>query len=302
MPEEKFIRNVNTSALGKGLASLIPKNMSESEEVNSGEKVLNLLVDKITPNPYQPRKEFKEEQLQELADSIRIHGILEPILVSRKKDGEYELVAGERRLRAAKLAKLKDIPAIVREATERQKVAWALTENLQRSDLSIMDEVESYHFLQKEYGLTQEDIVNGFSNRSRSHLKNIMRLINLPEVIKNGIRENKLTLTHAMALLKVPDKDLQLVLYQLVVKTHMSIAALEEKIGHIGGNKIKHHNKIIAAQGGSLAPEILELEEKLSSYFSHSTQIIKSASGAGKIVIPFRSAEELKNLTQKILR
>ncbi len=303
MPEsEKFVRNANTSALGKGLASLIPKNISVNEGGEGSEKVLRLALEKITPNPYQPRKDFNDEQLQELADSVRIHGILEPILVSRKKDGEYELVAGERRLRAAKLAKLKDIPAIVREATERQKVAWALTENLQRSDLNIMDELESYRFLQQEYGLTQADIANGFSNRSTSHLKNLMRLLGLPEAIRNGVRENKITSAHALALLKVPDKDLQMVLYQLAVKTRMSVSALDEKIGHVGGCMAKHHNTIIAEQGGSLVPELLELEERLSSYFSHSTKIIKSASGAGKIIIPFRSADELDNLTRKILR
>lgn len=297
---EKEVKFFHSSALGKGLASLIPKNISQNES-GSGDRIIYLSVEKITPNPYQPRRDFNEEQLQELADSVRIHGILEPILVSRKKDGEYELVAGERRLRAAKLAKIKEIPAIVREATERQKVAWALTENLQRSDLNIMDELESYHFLQKEYGLTYEDVSNGFSNKSLSHLKNLMRLLVLPEAIKNGVRESKITPAHAITLLKVPDKDLQMVLYQLAVKTHMSISALEEKIGHIGGRSAKHPNQIIAEQGGSLSPEVLEIEEKLSAHFSRFTRVIKSASGAGKIVIPFRSAEELRNLTRQIL-
>jgi len=171
--------------LGRGLEALIPT--SWSEPTTAGETVTNLPVNAIRPNPFQPRQQFKPEELEALAESIKLHGLLQPILV-RPKDGEYELVAGERRWRAAQLAGLTEIPAIIRHCSDDELLALALIENLQREDLNPLDEAQAYKVLMEKFGLTQEAIAERVG-KSRAAVANTLRLLNLPEPIKQALRD-----------------------------------------------------------------------------------------------------------------
>lgn len=297
MSEENTKTN-NNFALGKGLASLIPQN-KVIEENHSG-RVLSVPLDKIQANPYQPRKEFNAESLQELADSIKMHGILEPLIVTKKNDSAFELVAGERRLRAAKLAKLAEVPVIVKEADNRQKIAWALTENLQREDLDPIEEAFAYKFLRDEYGLESPEIAAGFSHKSDCGVRNILRLLKLPKVIQDGVREKKIAPTCARVLLSLPREDQQLALYQLAIKANLSRPALEERVNRIL-NREKYSMQHSPEQLHDLIPEVKEAEENLSAFLKCRVNVVKSPGGYGKIYIQFKNAEMLDKIVKKIM-
>ncbi len=198
--------------LGKGLASIFGEDVSSvlediqrgsSDEYSSVKSTLK--VSDIRPNPFQPRRFFDEEKLEELADSIKQHGLFTPVLVRKSVQG-YELVAGERRLRATKIAKLKEIDAIVVDFDDTQMMEIAIVENIQREDLNVIEEAQGYNLLIKNLGLTQEEVA-GRVNKSRSHITNLLRLLRLPDEVQNMVASNKLTMGHVRPLVTLKDKD-----------------------------------------------------------------------------------------------
>lgn len=297
---EEILEKREHFALGKGLASLIPKDkISAIEDSAIGEKVLQINVDKILPNPYQPRKDFDKEGLQELADSIKIHGILEPLLATKKEGGIYELVAGERRLRAAKIAKLENVPIIIKKATDRQKMSWALVENLQRENLNSIDEALAYKYLQDEYSLTPSEISRGgFSRKSPQAVGNIIRLLKLPEIIKNGVREGKIQGTHARTLLGLKREDQQLAMYQLILRGNLTKSDVEKRV-QIINKKFKGES---FRENNARTPEIIEKEEELCEYFGRSVHINRKKNGAGEITISFRTMDEMNEAIKRIFK
>lgn len=197
--------------------------------LNENKSVQNISIEEISPNPYQPRKNFNKLTLEELSDSIKSYGVLQPINVRKVGDRGYELIAGERRLRAAKIAGLKEIPAIVIEVVEHDSAVIALIENLQREDLNFLDEAEGYFNLINDHGMTQEELARKVG-KNQSTIANKMRLLRLPKDIKDAILENNLTERHARALLKLPDEKTQKKVLKNIINKSLNVKKTEEMI------------------------------------------------------------------------
>lgn len=287
------------SSLGTGLSSLIPertKRFSEGKGVsaNKENEVLKISVDSIVPNPHQPRYYFDGENLKDLAESIREHGVVQPIIVTRLADGKYELIAGERRLRASKLIGNREIPVIVRQADEQEKLELAIIENVQRHDLNAIEEAKAYKRLKDEFSLTQEEIGKKLG-KGRVAVANTMRLLELPVEIQRGIIENKITEGHARAILGLPNSEKQRALYELVLKGKMTVRDTE--------NKVREINNPITARKMSVAdinPEIQDLENRLEQNLGTKIQI-KKKGNTGKIMIDFFSEEEFDKIKGLLL-
>ncbi len=278
-------------ALGRGLGSLIPgvkPSYTERALPDLRQEVLQVEVTKIHPNPHQPRHYFSPGELEDLIASIKEHGILQPLIVT--KDGEaYELVAGERRLRAARTLGLNQVPAIVREATEQQKLELALIENIQRQDLNAVEEAYAYKALIEEFQLTQEDVARRVG-KNRSTVANILRLLDLPEEILQAVREGRIMKSHARTLLAEEDPKKQDHLFRLMLSGHMTVREVEERTkpqGKKGATKkIKD-------------PNILAHEERLREILGTKVEIFEKR-GHGKVSIHFYSREELFELLDKL--
>lgn len=197
--------------------------------LNENKSVVNIPIEEISPNPYQPRKSFNKLALEELSDSIKSYGVLQPINVRKVGDSGYELIAGERRLRAAKIAGLTKIPAIVIEVVEHDSAVIALIENLQREDLNFIDEAEGYFNLINDHGMTQEELAKKVG-KNQSTIANKMRLLRLPKGVKDAILENNLTERHARALLKLPDEKTQKKVLKNIINKSLNVKKTEEMI------------------------------------------------------------------------
>jgi ParB family chromosome partitioning protein len=285
------------NSLGRGLSSLIPKKplqktktnleISENEEKNG---IAFINVEKIIPNPHQPRRDFNPEKIQELSDSIKEHGILEPLIVS-KKNSQWELIAGARRLEAAKKAGLKQAPAIIREVNDEQKLEIALVENIQRDSLNPIEEAYAYQSLSKQFDLTQEKISQK-AGKSRTAIANTLRLLSLPLEIQKGLISGKISEGHGRVILSLSFSEKQRALYQEIVRSNLTVRQTEEKAKKLSDpffiKRIKKND-----------PDIKEKEELLSQSLETKVSIQKFSKG-GKIVISFYSREELENLIDKI--
>lgn len=275
------------NTLGRGLDSLLNVTLGSLDE---NEAVEQLLITDIEPGLYQPRTEFEDESLKELAESIKEHGVIQPILV-RKKGLRYEIVAGERRWRASLLAGLDNIPGIVREINDENALAIGLIENIQRQNLNPIDEAQGLDRLQKEFGLTHERIANAVG-RSRSSITNTMRLLTLPESVQNYLRQRKLDMGHARALITLPVMQ-QLELAEQAVRNGWSVREIEKKVAV--QTSLKPRIKSIKNR------EIIDLEEKLSNYLGLPVTLKeKTKKGAGVISFAFNSYEELDQLLNKL--
>jgi ParB family chromosome partitioning protein len=275
---------VSKKALGRGLSALISEDPILAD---SGVRQISLA--KISPNPDQPRKDFDPDSLKELSDSIQLHGLLQPILVKPSGD-DYIIVAGERRFRAAQLLEMDQIPCIVNECNEQEMAERALVENIQRSDLSPVEEGLAYARLMQEYGLTQEQVAERVG-KARATVANLLRVIQLPERILQLIREEKLTLGHAKVLLGVKDSSLQVLMAEKAARESISVRELEALL-----NKMADTSQKIAVKkkiDNLLAP----VEDKLRSSFQTKVHL-KGDSHRGKIEIEFFSEEELNRLLE----
>lgn len=285
--------------LGKGLDSLIPnvgiekKAGSMGNAVSEENNVTMLKITKVEPDRDQPRKNFSEDELNELADSIRKHGIFQPLLVQKKKD-YYEIVAGERRWRAAKIAGLKEVPCVVRKYSEQEKVEIQLIENIQRQDLNPIEEAMAYKRLLNEFSLKQDELAESIG-KNRTTITNSMRLLNLGEEVQNMIVDEKLTPGHARALLSVEDKAKQYTLAQQIFDEKLSVRDTEKLVKAYG--KPKKEKK--------LTPEALQLiykklEDKIRESIGAKVTINAKDQQKGKIEIDYFSQTELEEIVDKI--
>jgi len=278
-------------ALGRGLGSLIPgvkPSYTQQALPNVRQEVLEIEIKKIHPNPHQPRTHFSPGDLEDLIASIKEHGIVQPLVVTKDGD-EYELVAGERRLRAARTLGLTHVPAIAREATEQQKLELALIENIQRQDLNAVEEAYAYKALIDEFQLTQEEVARRVG-KNRSTVANILRLLELPEEILQAVRDNRITKSHARTLLAEEDPKKQDHLFRLMLSGHMTVREVEERT--------KPQAKINPAKKVK-DPNILAHEERLREILGTKVEIAEKR-GHGKVSIHFYSREELFELLNKL--
>ncbi|MED3497520.1 ParB/RepB/Spo0J family partition protein [Brevibacillus agri] len=271
--------------LGKGLNALITSNLIEE-----GEQVKEVSFSEIRPNPYQPRKEFEQSAIDELANSIREHGIIQPLIVRKSIKG-YELVAGERRLRAAKLAGLKQVPVVVKAYTDQQLMEIALIENLQRENLNPLEEAEAYEKLIAHHDYTQEQLAQRIG-KSRPHVANMLRLLQLPESIRKMVSAAELSMGHARALLGVSDEKVQKQLAKDVVEKGLNVRQLEELVKQLSVSRETKKKKPAKSE-----PILVELEERLRSRFGTAVKIKKGAK-RGKIEIDFYSQEDLQRIIE----
>lgn len=276
-------------ALGKGLGALIPGNLQDLDPATAGGSK-ELPIAEIRNNPYQPRVNFKPEELKALADSIREQGVLQPILVVKGKAGGYELVSGERRLRAAQLLGWQRIPAVVKaSATPQEMAEWAIIENVQRDDLSPLEEARAYKRLVDEFALTQEEVAKKVG-RQRSTIANSMRLLNLPADIQGLLEKGELQMGHARALLGIESGDAQKAIGGRAAREGWSVRAVEQAAQARGGGSKPRKGAKRAAN-----VELGALEEKLRRKLGTKVKLLPAAKG-GRIEIHYYSAEELERL------
>jgi len=260
----------------------------ETPSVNTG-IVEQVDVARVIPNPHQPRIRFDETALQELTDSIKEYGVIQPLVVT-KNGSLYEIIAGERRFQASKRAGLKIVPVIVREATEQQKLEMAIIENVQRHDLDPIEEAKSYVKLAEEFNLSQEEVAKK-TGKSRSVIANRERLLKLPATVQKALIEGLITEGHAKAILAVSDSEKQLALFDMIIKQHLTVRQVEGKTKEIS---VKPHMRKT-----TIDPQIKAIEDRLVGVFGTKVKLSKSGAG-GKIVIEYYSQEELDNILTKI--
>jgi len=277
------------SALGKGLGALIPDLSVLDEKERKSLGIMDVELDKIVPNEYQPRKVFNDEKLKELAASIKEQGVIQPIIVHRIGTN-FGLIAGERRWRAARLAGLKSIPALVREATKRELIEQALIENIQREDLNPLEAAEAFKRLQDEFKLTQEDLARRVG-KERSTITNFLRLLGLPKEIKQHLATGSLNMGHAKALLSLERLRDQMLAANQIVKKALSVREAEALASRLK-KPAKEKKKLTGT-------EYKTVEERLRKSLGTKVTIAPKAKG-GKIVIEYYSGEELERILEKI--
>jgi ParB family chromosome partitioning protein len=281
--------------LGKGLGALIPAGVPEG--VGGLEEVL---VSSIRPNPYQPREHFDEEELASLAESIREVGILQPVLVRETADG-YELIAGERRWRAARRVGLQHIPALVRDTDDASALEHALVENVHRADLNVLEEAAAYQQLIEDFGLTHEEVAIRVG-RSRTSVTNTLRLLQLPPSVQRMVRDRSLTMGHARALLGSPDRALQEKLAKRIVAEGLSVRAVEEALRASVDPAESNGEPSKAARTATRPlrpPGLLELESLLGDHLDTRVRVDMTAK-RGKLTIEFSTLEDLERIYKVI--
>jgi ParB family transcriptional regulator, chromosome partitioning protein len=285
---------VRRAGLGKGLGALIPTEGMRDLESSLQEIPLNL----IEPNPNQPRENWDEEALSELAASIRELGILQPILVRTVGDDRYQIVAGERRWRAAHRAGLATVPAVIRDVDEATSVEHALVENLQREDLNPLEEATAYQQLIEDFQLTHDDIAKRVG-RSRAAVTNTLRLLQLPPSVRHLVADNRLSSGHARALLGTPDRALQETLAQRALEESWTVRAVEDAIREAVSTPSSPDEPLRARRPSLRPPGLLELEELLSDHLDTRVRVTMSAK-RGKVVIEFATLEDLERIYRVI--
>lgn len=293
---------VKKGGLGRGLDALfadVPvkeptaeKNQNEKISADDRDRVQYIKIHDIMPNANQPRKTFNEEKIGELADSIKEHGIIQPIVV-RKREKGYEIVAGERRWRAAIKAELSQVPCLVRELNDEQNMLIAIIENMQREDLNPIEEAEGLRQMSETFGMTQEQISKSLG-KSRPYITNSMRLLKLPDYIRDSIAEGQLSAGHGRTLITVTDEKIRRELWQRIVSEGLSVREAE-KLSSSGG---KHKKKKPAASKKKI-PDVLRVEAELKEVLGTRVSINKKGN-KGKIEIEYYSSEELERLIEML--
>ena len=294
----------NKELLGKGIRSLL-QNIDADLKTTAGSLKTTVVenatgtnrisIDDIEPNPKQPRRDFEENALQELAESIKLHDIIQPVTVSRLASGKYRLISGERRLRAAKLAGIKDIPAYVRQANDGQLLELALLENLQREDLNAMEVSLSYKRMMEELDYTQEQVAERMG-KDRSTVANFIRLLKLPPDIQLAVRSGELSMGHARALINVDTIDKQLFIFKEIKEKGLSVRQTEALVRNLykQGGGVKKSSK------SQLPPAFQRIEDKLASHFSTRVKLRHSRNGSGQIIIDYYSQDELNKVLRQM--
>lgn len=256
-------------------------------ELKEGESIEQIDLSLISPNPYQPRRIFDQEKLDELANSIREHGVFQPIIL-KKANGGYLIVAGERRYRAANKAGLKTIPAIVREYEDSQVTELSLIENLQREDLTPIEEAEAYHMLRRNLGLTHNELALKVS-KSRSHITNMLGLLSLPEDVQEMVNTNVLSMSHARVLSKMDDPKRVIELAKLIVEKSLSVRDIE--------NLAKEETKVVKQKREPKPNQYVSYEKQLNKKLGYPVSIKPK-----KLTISYKNEQELGNLLEKLLK
>lgn len=282
------------NALGRGLGALLddssPKKKLDIKEPSSVGSMNEIRLDQIEVNPFQPRTHFDETALQELSESIKVQGIIQPITVRQLGRDKYQLISGERRFQASKLAQLETIPAYIRTADDQQMLEMALIENIQRENLNSIEIALSYQRLLTECDLKQEQLGDRVG-KNRTTVNNYLRLLKLPPDIQAGVRDKKISMGHARALITVENIDLQLDIYKRVIEQDLSVRKTEELVRN-SNNEKKSQPKEVAEETGK---EIVNLQSQLISHFGTKVQV-KSNGKKGEIKIPFVSVEDLNRI------
>jgi len=281
---------MSRKALGKGLDALIPDLRPET--MGGQANVLDVEIEEIAANPYQPRTRISEDSLEDLRQSIAEKGVLQPVIL-RRKAGRYELVAGERRLRAAKMANLHTIPALVRQVSDSEALEIALIENLQREDLNPLDEARGYRELIKRFKVTQEQLAKKLG-RDRSTIANALRLLNLPEEVKRGLEESKITVGHARALLGLGEERQIVAVCRTILHRGLSVRQVEA----IVRQRLKP--RVVRKSGSQrFDPEIGRIEQRLMRKLGTRVKILGQG-GHGRIEIEFYSSDDLTRILEAI--
>ena len=279
------------NALGRGLDALF-----SMDEVQTGgsSSISEVELTKIQVNPNQPRREFDPVALQELADSIREIGIIQPITLRKINDEEYQIIAGERRFRASQMAGLERVPSYIRTADDENVLEMALIENIQREDLNSVEIALTYQHLLDQYGLTQERLSERVGKK-RTTVANYLRLLKLPAPVQMGLKNKQIDMGHARALLSLDDPKLQVKLYEEIVAQGYSVRRVEELVKQLSqGESIVSNGRKIAPKQQRLPEEYNMLKQQLSGFFNTRVQLTCSDQGKGKISIPFANEEELE--------
>lgn len=277
-------------ALGRGLGSLIQE--AQSEAGSNAEQESLVAIDKVKPNPNQPRTHFNETELRELSESIKAHGVLQPLLVRKQGDG-FEIIAGERRYQAAKLAGLTEVPVTIKEADDQAVLEMALIENLQRSDLNPIEEAKGYKQLIKTSGMTQEALSKAVS-KSRSTITNSLRLLDLPQQVQDLLYNGKLTAGHARAILAVPYEEARINLAEKVVAEGLSVRATEKLAPLFSVGDAQKAPRPVTPQSFKKAARVLR------QTFNTNVKV-KSLRGKNKIEIEFKDEEDLARILGQVL-
>ena len=284
-------------ALGRGLATLLP--VSDAAATGSPQTIHTIPLTDILPNRFQPRQAFDDRDLKELADSVKRHGILQPVLLRRKGDGRYELIAGERRLRAAKLANLSAVPAVIRHSKDEESTLFALVENIQRTDLNPIEEAKAYRRLRDEFGLTQEAVAERVG-RDRASVANISRILSLPSEVQDMVASHQLTLGHAKVILGLKHVGSQLSVARHILRDRLSVRQAEQFIRK--RERDPHKAKPSRRASGMAAwPEARrDLEDRLRTHLGTKVAIRPKKQG-GELILRYYADEELARIADVIL-
>jgi len=279
-------------ALGRGLGALIGDANELGRNSKASASIMEVDIVDIEANPWQPRTSFDEEKLNELAISIKEIGIIQPLTLRKVKHGKYQIIAGERRFRASKIAGLKTVLAYIRVAEDDTMLEMALVENIQREDLDPIEIAISYQRLIEECDLTQESMSERVGKK-RSTIANYLRLLKLPVEIQLGLREKQISMGHARALISVDDTKIQRQLFDSIIRHDFSVRRIEQEVKKINESA---EGKDRTGKKSSLSEDYLTLKQQLSDFFKTNIQFKRNEDGNGKIVIPFRSDDELEKI------
>ena len=292
-------------ALGKGIRSLL-QNIDSDLKTTAGTLkqpvmetvtgINRLKLESISINPKQPRRDFDEQALNELAGSLKLYDIIQPITVSHLSPGKYQLISGERRLRAAKIAGLKDIPAYIRQANDQQLLELALLENLQREDLNAMEVSLSFKRMMEELGYNQEQVAERMG-KERSTVTNYIRLLKLPPDIQLAVRNSTISMGHARALISVDMIDKQLYIFNEVKEKGLSVRATEELVRRVYKSDDEPVKSVVKS---TLPPAYKRIEDNLASHFSTKVRLAHSKKGSGSISIDYYSLQELNKILDQM--
>lgn len=296
-------KKVTKKTIGKGIHALL-SNMDEELEKDQEQVVKELshsvamiALQEIEVNPFQPRNEFDEKALEELADSIKIHGLIQPITVRRLNQNAYQLISGERRLRAAKMSKLEEVPAYIRVANDQEMLEMALVENIQRQDLDPIEIALSYQRLIDEINLTQEQMSERVGKK-RSTIANYLRLLKLDPIIQTGMRDGFISMGHGRAIINIENQTEQLDIYEKIISNKLSVRATEALVRNYESNE-----QTTSVKKKTELPKYIKKGVKdFSEYFGHKIDIKVSRNGAGNISIPFHSEEDFNRIKKLVQR
>jgi ParB family chromosome partitioning protein len=283
---------VKRNVLGRGLGAL----MDDADKMLPGAGINEIDLSKIEANPFQPRTNFDEETLKELAESIKEIGLIQPITLRKVDDNKYQIIAGERRFRAAQMAGLESIPAYIRKAKDEGMLEMALVENIQREDLDAIEIALSYQRLLEELEFTQEELSTRIGKK-RSTIANYLRLLKLPAIIQKGLIDKHISMGHARAIINIDDPETQTLIFNQIIKMGLSVRRVEEIVRNLGNQSV---NESADTEKQKFPKEYQSIKKQLDKIFNSKIDFSMNSNGKGKIVIPFKSVGDLERIVKII--